>query len=90
MDLRAYAAVDEAYDLRRSRTEAVLVVAARKDTTAEGSGCAISCPFRLRNADRTAPLPTAARIRSIGLGADSYHSVLSLKLVLQRVGIGMS
>ena len=89
MDLRAYAAVDEAYDLRRSRTEAVLVVAA-EDTTAEGSGCAISCPFRLRNADRTAPLPTAARIRSIGLGADSYHSVLSLKLVLQRVGIGMS
>ena len=88
MDLRAYAAVDEAYDLRRSRTEAVLVVAAQ-DTTAEGSGCAISCPFRLRNADRTAPLPTAARIRNIGLGG-SYHSVLSLKLVLQRVGIGMS
>ena len=67
----------------------LVVAAARKDTTAEGSGCAISCPFRLRNADRTAPLPTAARIRNIGLG-DSYHSVLSLKLVLQRVGIGMS
>lgn len=65
-----------------------MLVVAAEDTTAEGSGCEISCPFRLRSAERTAPLPTVARIRNIGLRS-SYHCVLPLQLVLQRVGIGM-